>query len=226
MCRTVRSSQRPFPSLFSVPGLSARPWWSAEDALGAAGLARLLEAAPAIAAEAAAARAALPDDYLRSPRESTLHEGAWEWRSLVSRGALQPAAVAACPATAATLQRLPPLLLSHVPFAYAFFSTLAPGASIAPHHGPSNIRLRVHLPLSVPPGGADAAALTVAGEARAWVEGRPLVFDDTYEHSAVNRAAVERTVLLFDVWHPELRQDEREAIAAMFGEARSAGWLA
>ena len=36
------------------------------------------------------------------------------------------------------------------PFSYAFFSVLKPGASIATHSAPCNIRLRCHLPLFVP----------------------------------------------------------------------------
>lgn len=37
--------------------------------------------------------------------------------------------------------------------------------------------------------------------------------------------SVPRVVLLFDLWHPELVQAERESIVAMFNEARSKGWM-
>ena len=40
-----------------------------------------------------------------------------------------------------------------IPFAFSFFSTLHPKSEIAPHSGPSNLRLRCHLPLIVPSGG-------------------------------------------------------------------------
>ncbi len=35
----------------------------------------------------------------------------------------------------------------------------------------------------------------------------------------------DRVVLLFDVWHPDLVQGEREAIVRMFATAREKGWL-
>ncbi len=37
--------------------------------------------------------------------------------------------------------------MTGIPFAYSFFSTLAPGSTIAPHYGASNLKLRCHLPL-------------------------------------------------------------------------------
>ena len=32
-----------------------------------------------------------------------------------------------------------------------------------------------------------------------------LIFDDAFEHEVFNDTAAERAVLLFDVWHPELK---------------------
>ena len=44
------------------------------------------------------------------------------------------------------------------------------------------------------------------------------MFDDTYEHEALNLSKTEsRVVLLVDVWHPDLESEEREAIRNMFG---------
>jgi aspartyl/asparaginyl beta-hydroxylase (cupin superfamily) len=47
-----------------------------------------------------------------------------------------------------------------------------------PHCGPTNHRLRLHLPLLVPPG----AALRVGDETRPWVEGKVLMLDDSFTH--------------------------------------------
>ena len=52
----------------------------------------------------------------------------------------------ACPTTAGVLREIPNLMTG-IPFAYSFFSTLAPGSTIAPHFGASNLKLRCHLPL-------------------------------------------------------------------------------
>jgi aspartyl/asparaginyl beta-hydroxylase (cupin superfamily) len=53
--------------------------------------------------------------------------------------------------------------------------------------------LRCHLALVVPRGDV---ALRVDGEMRRWEAGRCLVFDDTLEHDAWNRAAADRVVLI------------------------------
>ncbi len=42
------------------------------------------------------------------------------------------------------------------PFSFSFYSTLHAQSAIAPHSGPSNLRLRCHLPLIVPKAGGKA----------------------------------------------------------------------
>jgi aspartyl/asparaginyl beta-hydroxylase (cupin superfamily) len=91
------------------------------------------------------------------------------------------------------------------------FSLLRPGARIPPHTGVVNARLICHLPLIVPEG----CGLRVGNEVREWVEGKAFVFDDTMEHEAWNQSSQLRVVLLFDVWRPELSDDERKLVAAM-----------
>jgi aspartyl/asparaginyl beta-hydroxylase (cupin superfamily) len=117
---------------------------------------------------------------------------------------------AACPATAALLDSLP---LVRIPGRgpTAFFSRLLPGTRIPAHHGATNTRVIVHLPLIVPPG----CALRVGNDTRAWQPGRILAFDDTIEHEAWNDSDAERVVLIFDVWNPLLSADERRYVAAM-----------
>ena len=117
-------------------------------------------------------------------------------------------------------------LMTGTPFAYAFFSRMSAGTQIAPHFGPTNLRLRVHVPLRVPKGGSSVAGLSVAGEERGYDAG-PLVFDDAYEHAAWNRSAMneQRDVLLFDIWHPDLTAHEISAIQATFRDAKARGWL-
>ncbi|CAM9453160.1 unnamed protein product [Phaeothamnion confervicola] len=111
------------------------------------------------------------------------------------------------------------------PFAYAFFSTLRAGSAIQPHTAPCNLRLRCHLPLAVPSDDPELCGMRVGDETRPWREGRLTVFDDSYEHETWNRSQGDRVVLLFDVWHPELAQEECAAVADMFSMARDKGWL-
>jgi hypothetical protein len=58
-----------------------------------------------------------------------------------------------------------------------------------------------------------------------------MVFDDTFEHEAYFHDAggaggAPRVVLLFDVWHPDLRPAELRAIDAVFSDMRAQGLLA
>ena len=49
-----------------------------------------------------------------------------------------------CPVTSALMSKIPRA------YGHAFFSAMAPGTHITPHHGPTNKKLRCHLPLVVP----------------------------------------------------------------------------
>jgi hypothetical protein len=116
-----------------------------------------------------------------------------------------------CPAAMAALDQLPMTRIgAHSPS--VLFSKLTPGAHIPPHHGMLNCRLIGHLPLIVP----DGCWLRVGNETRQWEEGKLLIFDDSFEHEARNESAETRIVLLFDLWRPELTDDEKAGISAIF----------
>ncbi len=42
------------------------------------------------------------------------------------------------------------------------------------------------------------------------------MFDDTIEHEAWNGSDQTRVILLFEIWRPELTEEERALVAAMF----------
>ena len=92
------------------------------------------------------------------------------------------------------------------------FSVLQPGSRIEPHFGVTNARVVVHLPLRVPSG--CHLELTDVGR-HEWVEGEPMVFDDTFEHSALNPSDQLRGILLMDAWHPSLSMVERDAFSRL-----------
>lgn len=113
-----------------------------------------------------------------------------------------------CPATSAVLNAIE---LCHVEAQAPeiCFSVLQPGTHIMPHHGVTNTRLVMHLPLLVPPG----CALNVhGGGEHAWRERELVMFDDTYLHEAWNRSEQARVVLLMDCWNPHLTPVERIAV--------------
>lgn len=135
------------------------------------------------------------------------HNDAWAARFFLEHGVPQAAMRAACPQTAALLDRLPLLdLPGRGPV--AFFSLLKPGAHIPPHTGATNIRSIVHLPLIVPPG----CTFRVGNETRPWIEGEAFVFDDTIEHEAVNPSTELRAILIVDTWNPFIPPAERDLI--------------
>ena len=116
-----------------------------------------------------------------------------------------------CPETMQALSQVPLCKIpGHMPS--ALFSRLAPGTTIAPHHGLVNTRLICHLPLIVP---ENCGALRVGNHQRTWREGEAFVFDDSVEHEAWNNADSARVVLLFDVWRPELSEEEQHWVSLM-----------
>ncbi len=93
-----------------------------------------------------------------------------------------------------------------------YVSRLSPGTHIAPHHGPTNSRLRCHLAVKVPEGDC---RMRVAGEVRGWSEGRCTVFDDSYEHEVWNNTAEERIAVVIDLWHSDLSEVERRNLETL-----------
>jgi aspartyl/asparaginyl beta-hydroxylase (cupin superfamily) len=45
-----------------------------------------------------------------------------------------------------------------------------------------------------------------------------MIFDDTIEHEARNDSDEDRVVLIFDVWRPELSEQERFELTALFSD--------
>jgi aspartyl/asparaginyl beta-hydroxylase (cupin superfamily) len=91
------------------------------------------------------------------------------------------------------------------------FSALAPHSHIPPHHGETNARLIVHLPLIVP----EHCRYRVGFEERRWKVGEILIFDDSIEHEARNDSDELRVVLIFDIWNPLLSMAERDMVKAV-----------
>lgn len=152
------------PTLLYCPGLLAKPWWdegAADDLGGQPGEVLLSQLRAALEPEAAA----IAEEYrqLAAARSAALQagvgSGSWASFYLWNQGVEDSSVLRDCPATARALACLKPgLLIRGCALGYAFFSTLAPGTTIKPHCGATNLRLRAHLGLDVPaPRGVPAA---------------------------------------------------------------------
>lgn len=148
------------------------------------------------------------------PRKSNMglqDNPAWSAFYLWKNGEVVAENAARCPATMRALRNAP---LAVVPnrSPSILFSLLQAGAHIPPHHGLVNTRLICHLPLVVPTG----CTFRVGNDVRDWREGRAWAFDDTIEHEAWNNGRETRVILLFDVWRPELTDEERALVVSLF----------
>lgn len=146
------------------------------------------------------------------------HSNRWSHYSLWRSGVPDEPHLRDCPQTAAALQAVDMADIGGL-CPDAMFSALAPRTEIPPHHGETNARLVVHLPLIVP----DGCTYRVGFEERRWTVGEILVFDDTIEHTARNDSDELRVVLIFDIWNPLLTPEERRVVTAMAAAARSFG---
>ena len=75
-----------------------------------------------------------------------------------------------------------------------------------------NTRLICHIPILTAP----RCWFRVGSERREWIDGVPLVFDDSIDHEAKNDGPQERVILLFEIWRPEIDAADREAIGRIF----------
>ncbi len=154
--------------------------------------------------------AGVPLDQWAALNRSTQWSAAHLWRG----GTVVAVAARRCPETVAAFETLPvPVMPGRAP--NLMFSILAPRTRIPRHVGVINARLVVHIPLIVPPD----CAMIVGDDARAWVPGDALVFDDTLEHEAHNDSDEVRVVLIGDAWHPDLSANERTVLSALLARA-------
>ena len=142
---------------------------------------------------------------------SLLGDDNWSALYLWKNGARVEEVAARCPVTMGLLE-LPPIPRIDGRSPMALISVLKPGTHIPPHTGMLNTRLICHIPLIVP----DGCRLRVGPETREVQAGKAMIFDDSIEHEAWNDGPATRAVLLFEIWRPELTEEERVALTAMY----------
>jgi aspartyl/asparaginyl beta-hydroxylase (cupin superfamily) len=140
----------------------------------------------------------------------SLDSADWTSSYLVRDGRIVPEIADRCPRTMAAVAHAPlETIKGRAPF--VLFSKLTPGAKIRPHTGFLNTRLVCHLPIIV----SEKCWFRVGADVRGWEEGKCFAFNDTIEHEARNEGQGTRTVLLFNIWRPELTEEERHLVTAL-----------
>jgi beta-hydroxylase len=104
-----------------------------------------------------------------------------------------PSAKALCPKTVELVQSIPGVNA-------AMFALLPPGSKLGAHRDPFAGSLRYHLGLVTP--NADTCRIVVDGEPYAWRDGEPVMFDETFIHTAENESDVTRIILFCDIERP------------------------
>lgn len=139
-------------------------------------------------------------------------QGSLDWSAIhLYQGARATPMLERFPGTSEALRAVDLVRIDGVPME-VFFSRLKPGAHIPPHHGLTNARVTVHLPLIVP----GDSEIRVGTHRHQWQQGRIFAFDDSFEHEAWNRSDADRVVLIFEAYHPDLSLQERQAIEHVF----------
>jgi len=134
----------------------------------------------------------------------------WKTLVLLNRGQWDETNAGLFPVTSKAIHK------SGVPAAEAFFASMKPQSSIAPHSDFTNFVLTSHLPLVVPENGKNKCRLSVGDETREWLEGKVILFDTSIYHDAINDSEEMRYILMLRVWHPDLTEEERGALQLIY----------
>jgi aspartyl/asparaginyl beta-hydroxylase (cupin superfamily) len=184
------------------PDLESRPWYDPADFPLANYLRTNFEA---IRKEIVA----LEPARFHPESERIERTGDWDVAFLYERGRRRDDVCDACPVTAHGIETHAAM---RTMTGLVYVSRMRAGTHIAPHRGPTNLRLRCHLGVEVPDGDC---AIRVAEQTERWREGECLVFDDYFEHEAWNRTAEDRIVLIVDLWHPDLSATEVQLLEGL-----------
>lgn len=199
---------KPCPEIF--PGLRPNPFWDTE-ALEMAWTKEFESHYDVIKSELLALRGQAGFQPYRGPNwtqgieapdglgKMSHDAGDWNVFYLFLHDAKFEENCARCPETVRLIEKVAPRHYCH-----AMFSALTPGTHITKHNGPTNKKLRCHLPLT----GCSGARLRVADEYTNPTEKKLFVMDDSFEHEAWHEGEETRIVLIFDIWHPDLSDKE------------------
>ena len=202
----------PAATVWHCSSLRSKPWFDGASAVR--------DALEQNAGEIVAEYRSVAERIGTHPDHASLTDGG-RWTGMFlyeARGVRNEELCRLCPVTARVVDGLP--LCRN--FGFVMFSGVEPHTHIEAHTGSSNLRLRHHLAVDVPE--PDKARIRVGTEWRHWSPGRTLAFDDAFEHEVAHDGERDRIVLVVDVWHPSLTDEDIEVLShpvfGVFGKAQ------
>ncbi|KAL1115785.1 hypothetical protein AAG570_006075 [Ranatra chinensis] len=192
-------------SLYNVDRLAAKPWWTQEQTTYRQFFKKLEANWKTIRDEGLSALKSI--GAFRDEAENLRDFGDWKQFELYARGVKYAQNCRKAPVTCSLIEEFEPARSCRR--GQSKFSVMHPETHVWPHCGPTNCRLRAHLGLVVPPG----THIRVAEKTGTWVEGKVIVFDDSFEHEVWHNGTSFRLVLIVDVWHPDLTKQERTSLS-------------
>lgn len=200
------------PHIWWMPDLNHSAFWKVSDHLELQRLVAVFESPKTLELLQLEYRNACSKPLLW--KENSVPNGKWQIFHLYDQGCRVSTNFSVCPQTTALLDSVTDLMTGCI-YGNAMISVLGPGSEIEPHTGPCNFRLRCHLALFE----SGNYMIQVGSEVRSWETGKLMVFDDSFVHRVWHEGGEsdnERVVLIFDVWHPDVRLDERQALNHLF----------
>lgn len=193
-----------------ISGLTHRPFWDPKQLP----LAEMLkDHFPTIQQELLALR----QKSVSYPAYPNLVEqsGVWDMLQLYVGRQWNQDACALMPSTAALLQQHLPS--TDVPYIHynseeVVVFLLSPGSRVRLHNGGSNVPVNLSLGLA----GCGGSFCEVAGEVKAFEDGKVLAFDDGSDHRVWHDGKEERWVLTLRQLHPELQADPQRYFCRAF----------
>ena len=203
------------PHIWTLPGLKRAPVWTASEHEQLQAIASCFEVKSIF--EAIQYEYKQVSQQCQGWKTNTIPTGEWRVFHFFDQGNRVETNCIQCPQTVQLLQSISSFMKGSA-FGNAMFSVLEPNSHIEIHTGPCNFRLRCHLPLCA----SDSYRIRVGSIATSWQVGKLLVFDDSYVHTVWYECKEssgeerKRVLLIFDVWHPEVKREEQDFLNFIF----------
>ncbi len=131
---------------------------------------------------------------ISAEQQKVVDEAQWRFFPLYIYGVPLSDNIALCPQTDRLLKNIPNVTT-------AFFSILNSDTVVKEHRGAFKGYLRFHLGVDIPTD-YENCGIRILNDTYHWQNGKSLIFDDTFLHSAWNKSSQKRAVLYVDFIRP------------------------